>query len=190
MSDPWKNSIDSKKISLETAKLFFSQTEKLLKSLNSANQQLVNKAYQLITILMPVTFSLVAYLITDDRGLRLNITVSILIFFLLPPLIFLVKIFFPKSEYFLGSQPKDIMFPQFAEVTTETDRQTIQILLSECNSYQTRITTGTELNKLDSKRLKIAVGWCCLTPILAVLLYFPFWHFLIYLASLTCSKAV
>lgn len=170
-----KNWID---IRLETAKFFFNQAEKMLESTNNVNQQLMSKSHKIIVLLMPLISAAIGYLISLIRNDGFYSAESAAIIFFVVCLSISLKyaltIWSPKTEHFLGSSPKKIMHPIFiksGESKSENDLQTIQILFSECHSYQRRIDSNIDHNLNFTNKLTISIKWLIVSPFVALLCY-------------------
>ncbi len=162
-------------ITPESARLFFSQSEKMLESTNSVNQQLMSKSHKVIVLLVPIISATLGYLISQINARNFFSAESgsgiVFLLFLCFSLWNAMTVWTPKNEYFLGSSPKIIMSPSFITNALKPELQTVQILISECHSYQKRIDSNLEHNLKFSDKLTTSIKWLIASPFFAFITY-------------------
>jgi len=174
MSD-WKCEIKNwDKITLETAHLFFAQAEKMLESTNDVNGQLISKSHKIIMMSVPLISLVSGYFLSliRDKEFSSVESVSCIVFIvsLAICLFYSLKVWKPKTEYFKGSRPRNLMNPEFIRDDNQ-QTQTLQILFSECHSFETRIDANIRHNLTYSKILSKAIWWFILSPFIALATY-------------------
>jgi hypothetical protein len=168
---PWKidPSIDVDRVSLEDVKLIFSQAEKRLDDTIKTGESIASKTMSMITLMAGVLIALSGFIISDWKGAGaathkdyLAIIGALYTFGLL---VYVINNVLPNKYYVLGSDPEELMIPQFFDSAVPQGKITIFIYMSEIENYNLRIEQNLRVNTGRWTRYRLSVISFLLLPV-------------------------
>ncbi len=174
----WKidPSIDVNRVSLEDVKFIFSQAEKRLDDTVKTGESIASKTMSMITLMVGVLIALSGFMISDWKSLpsatHKDYTAVIGSIYILGLFIYMVNNVLPSRNFVLGSEPEELMIPQFFDEAVQLDKITILIYISEIENYNLRIAENLEINRGRLTRYRLSIILLLLLPIVLGITYF------------------
>ena len=167
----WKSDIKNwEKITPEKAKFAFELSAKRLESTIKIKDALDDKAFKLITILIPIQTTVITLLITliHNNKLDLSILIPLLNFILLGfiSICYSISIFKPKNFYLPGNQPDNLWKDELLKQDEEF------IIFNESCNHQDYIYHNDKYNNLSVIALNNSTKAFLFALILSLILYF------------------
>ena len=154
-------SIDVDRVSLDDVKLIFAQAEKRLDDTVKTGESIAMKTMTMATLMAGVLIALSGFIISDWKGLSLFthrdwVGISGCVY-ILSLLIYMIRNVMPNKYQKVGSEPEELMIPQFFTSSIPQDKITLFIYMSEIEEYSERIRDNTEINMRHGKRFRFSV---------------------------------
>lgn len=160
---PWEidPSIDVDRVSLDDVKLIFAQAEKRLDDTVKTGESIASKTMSMITLMAGVLLGLSGFIISDWKGLSLATHRDwVGIFgcvYILSLLIYMIRNVMPNKYQMLGSEPEELMIPEFFTPSIPQDKITIFIYMNEIEEYSLRIQDNTKMNIRHGRCYQLSV---------------------------------
>lgn len=173
----WKidRSIDVDRVSLEDVKFIFSQAEKRLDDTVKTGESIASKTMSMITLLAGVLIALSGYMISNWNGVALashKDEVAIIgSLYSIGLSIYMIKNVLPNKYYVLGSEPENLMKPEFFDKNVQSDKITIFIYMNEIENYNLRIERNLEVNTRRWRRYRFAINAIVALPVVLGSIY-------------------
>jgi hypothetical protein len=174
---PWKidSSIDVDRISLEDVKLIFSQAEKRLDDTVKTGESIASKTMSMITLMAGVLIALSGFIISDWKGTisatHKDYVAIIGSLYILGLFIYMINNVLPNKYFVLGSEPEELMIPEFFDKELPQDKITIFIYMSEIENYNLRIEKNLEVNSRRWTRYRFSVILFLIFPVILGIAY-------------------
>lgn len=167
--------IDPNRVGLEEVKFIFAQAEKRLDDTIKEWESLNSRTISMITLMAGVLIGLSSYIISNWRGWPSANNKDLVAFI---GSLYILGLFFYMSidileekRFPLGSNPEDIMVPQFFDPTISTNRTPIFIYMSEIENYNLRIGHNLQMNARRKRRFRFSVMSILLLPVILGLIF-------------------
>jgi hypothetical protein len=174
---PWRidGSIDVDRVSLEDVKFIFAQAEKRLDDTVKTGESIASKTMSMITLLAGVLIALSGYMISNWNGIALashKDEVAIIgSLYSITLAIYMIKNVLPNKYYVLGSEPENLMNPEFFDRTVQTDKITVFIYMNEIENYNLRIEKNLEVNNKRWRQYRLTVNAIVALPVILGVFY-------------------
>lgn len=173
----WKTDIKNwQKISEQTAKLMLEQSESVLKETTETAKGISARAERIISILIPITTALVAYLFSKSYSQLMDFLPLTAILCLTVAVASLVLSYINFEKYSIaipGDYPDKIVRSVFIDNTYNEAEQYVNMILSICENIQRRISINEKCNakrtRNNTMSLRVLFGFI-LCPVLAYFL--------------------
>jgi len=174
---PWKidSTIDVDRISLDDVKFIFTQAEKRLDDTVKTGESIASRTMAMVTLLAGVLIALSGFIISNWKSLRSATHkdyVAILgCLYIISLFIYMVKNVLPNKYFVLGSQPENLMSPQYFTSVIPQDKITLFIYMSEIENYNLRIEKNLSVNSRRLVRYRFSVILFLLFPVVLGIVY-------------------
>jgi thiosulfate reductase cytochrome b subunit len=162
-------------VSLDDVKLIFAQAEKRLDDTVKTGESIATKTMTMITLMAGVLLALSGFIISDWKKLSLATHkdwVGVFGFmYILSLLIYMIRNVMPNRYKMLGSEPEELMIPQFFTPSIPQDKITLFIYMNEIEGYSERIRDNTEINMRHGKRFRFSVILFLALPMMLAFFY-------------------
>lgn len=173
----WRTDInDWQKISIQTAMFYVDLAEKRLDETVETSKNASDKGDKLITLNITLLTTILAYLSNTQHFYSyFNVTLIIMVIFLIIQLYYLFSNIFLFKIGTKGEEPKHILKNEFIE-NHEGDEQYLNLTLQICEVYQEKINSNSRINIKRANNLSKAIYLFIGLPIsfLLALVYFLF----------------
>ena len=176
----WKidPAIDINRVSLEDVKFIFNQAEKRLDDTVKTGESIASKTMSMITLMVGVLVALCGFMISDWKNLlsatHKDYAAVIGSLYILGLYIYMIKNVLPSRYFVLGSEPEELMIPQFFDGMVQQDKITILIYMSEIENYNLRIEQNLEINTKRLTRYRFSIILFLLLPVVLGITYVLF----------------
>ena len=173
----WKidSSIDVNRVTLEDVKFIFTQAEKRLDDTVKTGESIASKTMSMITLMAGVLIALSGFTISNWKGFseatHKDSVAIIGSLYILGLFIYMVNNVMPNKYFVLGSEPEELMIPQFFDAALPLDKITIFIYMSEIENYNLRIEKNLEVNTGRWKKYRYSIIAFLLLPVILGILY-------------------
>jgi hypothetical protein len=174
---PWKidPSIDVDRVSLEDVKLIFSQAEKRLDDTVKTGESIASKTMSMITLMAGVLIALSGFIISDWKGIakatHKDYVAIIGVLYIFSLFVYVINNVLPSKYFVLGSEPEELMIPQFFDLAVQKDKITIFIYMSEIENYNLRIKKNLKANTSRWERYRLSVISFLILPVVLGIAY-------------------
>lgn len=167
--------IDIERMSLDDLKLFFSQAEKRLDDTVKTGESIASKTMSMLTLMAGLLITLSGYLISNWKNVPemthkdcVALLGAVYLFFIC---LYTIKNVLPNEYHVLGSEPSDMITPNFFDPAVNVNHIPKFIYISEIENYDYRIEVNLVVNKARWKRYKGTVVALVALPILLGIVY-------------------
>ncbi|RAJ31722.1 hypothetical protein [Pedobacter cryoconitis] len=157
-NEVWNISTDNKaKIDKDIANYIIEQGEKSLKYSIEVADKTTSKSITLLLIFLPITSTIVGFLINSVRQNKTlisseTILLAYLLIVCIVALIFVVKLMLPRNTMAMGREPKQLVVDQILQLADRSNEDKLMIYkLNEIKNYQYKIDYNRKQN--DSRIL-------------------------------------
>jgi hypothetical protein len=185
LTGDWRTNIqDWTKIKENTAKLMLDQCETALKETADTAKSITEKSEKILTILLPITTAVLAYLFSRTPADLRNfifLTAICALPVLLASIFFAYKNFVKYEVFIPGDFPSRIVQSVFIDNEYTADQQYVNLVLNICENIQRKIDINERTSKARSHHNVLAIrvlGLIILAPAAAFLisLFLPQLH--------------
>lgn len=176
-NEVWNMSAENRtKIDKDIANYIIGQAEKSLKYTIEVADKTTAKSITLLLILLPVTSTIVGFLLNSVKQNKTFVSAEILLllYFLavcIGSFIFVVKLMLPRNTMAIGREPKQLVADQILQLDCGSDEKLLIYKINEIKNYQHKIEYNRKQNVsriILFKRILIYTG---LTALLGLISY-------------------
>lgn len=177
-SKEWELPIeDWQSISIEYAELALSNAEKVLAETAKIAEKVTDRAYRLITVIVPLLILDLAYLLNINNYSK-TVEESILLYaclisfcFLSFPIYLIVKVILPYNVFIPGCNPQKSLSLIFLNPDYSPEEQKLAFLINQCEVYQSAIEANTNQNITRIFASTFCIYWLLANPISLLVAY-------------------
>ncbi|MCV9387325.1 hypothetical protein [Reichenbachiella ulvae] len=163
-----------KNLDIEFLKFSFDQAEKLLIELDRVSEQITDKAHKILGIAITILIICFGYIFSNESEEILTLAAKMSILLSLFSLILLIRPLWSYETHVIGSSPSKIMGVE-SLLKSKPENQLKNLLYSECQQYQTRITFVSASNNKRHKNVNWAMIFLLLIPLTLIASRLWFW---------------
>jgi hypothetical protein len=168
---PWRidPSIEINRVSLEDAKLIFSQAEKKLAETVRTRESIESKTMTVVSLMTGALMALCGYIISnwknDDPISHKALVATLGVVYILGLFIYMLRNIVTDRYFMQGSKPSQLMSPSYFAKGIPQDKITLFLYFSEIESYNLRIEQNLEENRRRLHLLGLSITLLLFLPI-------------------------